>query len=312
LRHALLRFSRGEEKLPSPDFGAKLALALKALSLSRGRLALELKVDKSVVGRWVAGTITPSDHNLAALTSFIATRRSGFTMFDWDRELPRFAEGLGIDPAAVRRDQPAGNAADRIAFPRELIETARHETQRRGKSYEGFYEATFPSTTRPGSFLTEMAIIQSRNDVLHMRMGSAGNENSGWLLLIANQLYGVLFGTSDDSLVFLLLNGLPIKKVDAMDGLFVSNSGDASLAPMAIRIYLEYVDGLREDDAANEVHFSALKAKTRFLEPSEVSSELRAHLIPDVGPAAAATGLGDLLLRLPMARSLSRSTDIRD
>jgi hypothetical protein len=269
-------------------------------------------VDKSVVGRWVAGTVAPSGHNLAALTSFIATRRSGFSMLDWERELPRFAERLGIDPAAVRLDQPPGDGADLIAFPRALIDTARHETQRRGRSYKGFYEAVFPSTTRPGCFLTEMAIIQRRHDILHMRMGSAGTENSGWLFLVANQLYGVLFGTPDDSLVFLLLNGLPIKQVDAMDGLFVSNSGDASLAPMAIRIYLEYVDGLREDDAANEAHFSALKAKARFLEPSELSSELRAHLIPDVGPAATATGLGDLLLRLPAARSLSRSTDLRD
>jgi hypothetical protein len=297
--------------MPGSDFGAKLALVLKALSMSRGRLAAELKVDKSVVGRWVAGTIVPSDHNLAALTSFIATRRSGFTMLDWDRELPRFAEGLGIDPAAALGDRPPADGTDLIAFPQALIETARHETQRRGKSYEGFYEATFPSTTRSGCFLTEMAVIQRRHGILHMRMGSAGNENSGWLFLIANQLYGVLYGTPDDSLIFLLLNGLPIKQVDAMDGLFMNNSGDASLAPMATPIYLEFLDELCEDDAANEVRFAALKAKCRYLEPSELSSELRAHLMPDIGPAAMAAGLGPLLLRLLPARSLSRSTDIR-
>ena len=298
--------------MASSDFGAKLALVLKALSMSRGRLAAELKVDKSVVGRWVAGTILPSGHNLAALTSFIATKRSGFTMLDWDRELPRFTESLGIDPATVRWDQPRADGTDLISFPPALIETARHETQRRGKSYEGFYEATFPSTTKPGCLLTEMAMIQRRSGLLHMRMGSAGNENSGWLFLIANQLYGVLGGAPDDSLIFLLLNGLPIKQVDAMDGLFMYNSGDVSLAPMASPIYLEYLDGLSEDEAANEARFSAHKAKARFLEPSELSRELTGHLTPDVGPAATAAGLGDLLLRLPPARSLSRSTDTRD
>ena len=36
----------------SEPFSARLALALKALSLSRGRLAADLAVDKSVVSRW--------------------------------------------------------------------------------------------------------------------------------------------------------------------------------------------------------------------------------------------------------------------
>jgi hypothetical protein len=37
-------------------FCRKLELVLKALSTSRGRLAADLGVDKSIVGRWVSRT----------------------------------------------------------------------------------------------------------------------------------------------------------------------------------------------------------------------------------------------------------------
>jgi hypothetical protein len=50
------------------NFPAKLDLVMKALSFSRGRLAADLGVDKSVVARWATGAVSPSDHNLAALT----------------------------------------------------------------------------------------------------------------------------------------------------------------------------------------------------------------------------------------------------
>lgn len=53
-------------------FSDKFTLALKALSLSRGRLAADLGVDKSVVGRWATGVMTPSAHNMSRLTALIA------------------------------------------------------------------------------------------------------------------------------------------------------------------------------------------------------------------------------------------------
>lgn len=55
-------------------FSEKLGLVLKSLSMSRGRLASELGVDKSLVGRWVSGTVTPSSHNLKNLTRLLMSR----------------------------------------------------------------------------------------------------------------------------------------------------------------------------------------------------------------------------------------------
>lgn len=40
-------------------FDDKHTLVLKALSISRGRLAAEVGADNSVVGRWDSGAVTP-------------------------------------------------------------------------------------------------------------------------------------------------------------------------------------------------------------------------------------------------------------
>ena len=77
------------------DFPARLLLVLKALSISRGRLASELAVDKSVISRWLSGGQAPSGENLANLTALVASRRPGFTLLDWEAEPEDLAARLG-------------------------------------------------------------------------------------------------------------------------------------------------------------------------------------------------------------------------
>jgi TolB-like protein len=72
------------------DFARKLGVVLKAINLSRGRLAQTVGVDKSVASRWASGVQVPSDHNLSLLTAAIACHRPGFEQRDWDLD----AEGL--------------------------------------------------------------------------------------------------------------------------------------------------------------------------------------------------------------------------
>ena len=91
----------------SETFAKKLELVLKVLSMSRSRLAADLGVDKSVVGRWVSGAVQPSAHNLSLLSALIAERIPGFTALDWDRSLEAFAELLGADlDPDLRRPHP--------------------------------------------------------------------------------------------------------------------------------------------------------------------------------------------------------------
>jgi transcriptional regulator with XRE-family HTH domain len=65
-----------------PPFSEKLGLVLKALSMSRGQLAAQLGVDKSIVGRWATGAVQPSAHNLSRLTGLVAGRVDGFITLD--------------------------------------------------------------------------------------------------------------------------------------------------------------------------------------------------------------------------------------
>src|SRR5277367_3444217 len=96
-------------------FHQKLALVLKALSISRGALAAELGIDKSVVGRWVAGRVQPSSHNLARLSAYIASRVEGFTTLDWDRPINGLAPMLGASAEVAR--QAAGAATEMLTLP---------------------------------------------------------------------------------------------------------------------------------------------------------------------------------------------------
>ena len=76
------------------DFAQKLGLVLKAINLSRGRLAQTVGVDKSVVSRWASGMQVPSDHNLSLLTDAVARHRPGFKQRDWDLDAEAFANRL--------------------------------------------------------------------------------------------------------------------------------------------------------------------------------------------------------------------------
>src|ERR1700728_3443878 len=98
--------------MPS-DFAPKLNFVLKALSMSRAGLASELGVDKSAIGRWATGAVTPSAHNLAQLTTFIAGKVKGFNSLDWDRDLEGLAEALGL----TRRDNKASGGATTESLP---------------------------------------------------------------------------------------------------------------------------------------------------------------------------------------------------
>ena len=57
---------------PDPDFAPRFRLALQAMRLSRVAAAARLQVDKSLVGRWAAGTVRPNEHNLVRITRLVA------------------------------------------------------------------------------------------------------------------------------------------------------------------------------------------------------------------------------------------------
>ena len=284
------------------SFSAKFALALKALSISRGRLAADLEVDKSVVGRWATGAVRPSDHNLSRLTALIAERVPGFTALDWDRSGADFASTLGANPSFV-----AGlTATAQAALPFALLPQIRSATDLRGAAYEGFFRSTRPYVLNPGHFVHDHAMVRlSDEGLLSLRIGTAGTMVEGWVLPLHNQLFVIAADVTSGALLFGIFHGVASARAQVLDGLALGPSLDPGRTPTAYAIMFERIGDLSGDPQADEAHFAALTAKDPLAPEGSISPELQAHLLRDVGPAARALG-GDMLLSMPLSRSMAR------
>ncbi|MGH6965865.1 MAG: hypothetical protein ACREE0_15395 [Phenylobacterium sp.] len=287
---------------PAESFSAKFALALKALSISRGRLASDLEVDKSVVGRWATGAVKPSDHNLSRLTALIAERVPGFTALDWDRSAADFAATLGANASFV-----AGLVATSTpALPFPLLDQIRSATDLRGSAYEGFYRSTRPYVLSPGHFVHDHSMVRlDAQGLLTLRIGTAGTVVEGWILPLHNQLFVIAADITSGALLFGILHGVASARAQVLDGLTLAPSLDPGRTPVAYAIIFERIGDLSGDRQADEAHFAELAAKDPLAPEGSISDELRAHLLRDVGPQAKALG-GDLLLSMPISRSMAR------
>jgi len=97
-----------QELISEPEeFGARLALALNAINMSRSQLSAALSVDKSVVSRWMSGQVAPSSYNLARISSLIANARPGFNMTVWTAPRAEFEAALGISISGAPASLPA-------------------------------------------------------------------------------------------------------------------------------------------------------------------------------------------------------------
>jgi transcriptional regulator with XRE-family HTH domain len=117
------------------DFSRKLDIALKALDLSRTRLAKLVGVDKSVASRWVSGASVPSAANLRALTNTLKKQLPGLSLADWELGIEAFAAKLGVSAsAAAATDDAASTLLLRSIAPSVAISAARRRSTRASTS----------------------------------------------------------------------------------------------------------------------------------------------------------------------------------
>jgi hypothetical protein len=295
----------------SEPFAKKLELTLKVLSMSRSRLAADLGVDKSVVGRWVSGAVRPSAHNLSLLSALIAERIPGFTALDWDRSLASFAELVGADLKAVAGHAPAPGSA-LTGLPVVGMEQFLSSTALRGSAYEGFYRSTRPYILAPGRHVHDHAMVRiDPNGLLRLRIGAGGTIADGWVLPVGNQLYVVTVDVISGAVLFGIFHGVATAKAEVVDGLVLAPSLDVGRTPAAYPMMLERIEDLTGDIEADDKRFLELAARDPVAPEGSIPDHILKHLTRDIGPAAAATG-GDLLLRLPQDRSLARGPIYRE
>ena len=289
------------------NFTAKLDLVLKALSMSRGRLAADLGVDKSLVGRWASGAVTPSAHNIENLTRLIAARRPGFTMLDWDRDLDGLARVFGIEHAPSAAPARPAEAPPPGGLPLPGLDVARMFTERRGAAYEGFWRSTRPSIAMPGKLFHDFGMIRrGRDGLLEFKMGGSGLLFDGWMMPIEGQLVAILFDTVGQTPVFLIFNGVVLHKAMQLDGLILAAALNAARTPSAYPVILERMEDLSGDRAADDARCEELLQLDTLATDETASEQIRNHLIRDIGPKAVEAGTGELYLLSSWANSLSR------
>lgn len=283
------------------SFTAKIDLTLKALSMSRGRLASELAVHKSGVARWLSGQALPSNYNLERLTALIAARRPGFSMLDWDRDLAGFAEALG----AATAPRPT-QRADGLKLPPALMDQILASSELRADAYECFFRTTRPLGMMPGHFLQDHGMVRrDASGLLTLRMGIAGTELDGWLLPLHQHVFAICSQPLTGALVFAMFNGVLQRRVEVLDGITLSQAPDAARTITAAPIILHRIGPLSGDVAADEARYQELINLPPLAPEGSVPEEVQRHLLRDFGPKEAALG-GDLLMTMALARSMSR------
>jgi hypothetical protein len=283
-------------------FSARLELVLKALATNRARLAAELGVDKSVVGRWMAGTVTPSGASLERLTAHLAIARPGFRASDWGLDEAAFAAKIGLSSAEAR---DAGSTLGGW-LPLPVLNEAALTARVRGAAYEGIWKTTRPSAELPGRFLHDHVLLRrAANGLLAYKVGVGDMRFEGWSFPLQNQLFSIATDIVGGALIFSIFNGVARQKAMALDGLTLSCLRDAGGSPVAGACLMERVSDLTDDLEADEALFQSLIDQNPVAPEGSIPPEVRDHLFRDVGPAAMALG-GDPLLVMSFARSMSR------
>ena len=278
----------------------KIDFVLKALTLTRAQLSAELGLHKSVVARWLNGSVTPSAHNMQRLTAMVASRVGGFTILDWDKDLTGLARALGVESASPVPGQ---------GLPLAMLAQAATTTALRGAAYEGFYQSTRPIAQHPGRFVHDYLMVRpDPGGLLRFDMAAGGVTARGWILLLQSQLFIICEEMTSGALAFGIFNGVNVPRAGVLDGLILICALDPERSPTASAMIMQRIGDLTGDRAADDAHFALLRECEVYAAPGELGDELEAHLVRDVGPAALAAG-GDWLLRLPPSRSRSGGPD---
>lgn len=276
------------------DFARKLDLLLKTLSISRGRLAQEAGMDKSLVGRWVSGAVRPSALNLEKVTAALARRRPGLTLLDWDQPFDAFAETFGGIRNAVAPDQmPA------LHFPFDVVTPARAEIAKHGDRYTGFYWIWRKSFGRPGRMARLVFRIAPKDGLLEAREAAPGFEYRGWALLMLNRLYVMLTEDGFEGMSYMIANAGRPPKAQILHAAYLGASSDGLLTPKAAPAVLTRVQDLTGNEAEDEAIYQAMKAESGFIDLSQVPDRVRAFLDRDFGPSAFAEGGPDMVTAPP-------------
>jgi transcriptional regulator with XRE-family HTH domain len=296
------------------DFAAKLGLVIKQLDWSRGKLAQQVGIDKSLAGRWLRGASRPTPHSLTRLTATVAQTVTGLKSDDWRLPIDQFARRIGADPAAA-----ALLAANSSGSSRFTVAGLRYPSVADwGEPYLGLWAGFYQSLTNRGRVL--LCAVHFFIDELGLRCRlTEGNFTGEGPVLATRSHLQCLFdvGPLYDRVGFCMFNGVHAPKAAVIDGLVCIIAGDSGGSPAAAPILIFRVDEGPLSETATDMDALAVAIRQlREREDSEVArtgdalAVLREIATPAVLRAVTpVVGDGsDHMLRMPAARSLAAGT----
>lgn len=287
---------------PVADFPAKLDLMLKVVSLSRVALAQRMAVDKSLVGRWLAGSVHPSEHNLTRLSTILAHECADFRHADWFEDLPVLAHRHGVEVVSPAQPATAILPAPLAAF----LEAAGPELAFRGPAYEGFWRTSRPSLLMRDHVFHDYGMIRRAADgMVEVHIEGSGLAFGGWLFPAAGNLFVFLFDSTGRTPMSLVFKGVSLPKAQSMEGILLLAALDSDRTPAAMPILIERVGDLTGDSDADLARFHEIITDQALPLDPIAPEEVARRLYRDTGPAAALAG-GEMFLSVASAQALSR------
>lgn len=269
-------------------FNLKFEFVAKALSLSRGQLAMQLGIDKSVVSRWLSGARRPTSSGLARLTALVAGRVDGFTMLDWDLDLEALAVRLA--PIAERRPSAMVHEATPTglrewqALPR--LHEAMLASGDAGQAAAGLWRALAPMPGSTSQFGQSFSMFRVNADgSLRVDTGFFTMRRLGWSVAVGMQFFSCVTGTEDGYCAFTIMNRTPTPTLDVMDGIFLGCMADNGGVPIAMPLVMERIGDLTGDDETDEARLADLLMTNPVLAAEEVAVEIRKRLAASVDPS---------------------------
>ena len=285
-------------------FHTKLGFVLKALSLSRGRLAAEMAISKSLVSRWVSGTNTPAPYNLETLTALIAQRREGFTLLHWDKSLSDLGALFGVaEPGVAPRSAEDAPALSPLDAARLL---SRREVTLEGGAYPGIYVGFRQSMGNTGRVIADLMIIWRSGDQLFYRMSDLIFSIQGEVQILDHSLFFQGAGEGRvEALLYHVIHGVQGHKAFRLDGLVMALRPDRFRTPVATSIVLQRVEDLAmPDQPPSQEQITPITERLRALYDAD---QITAIAGPAVIRAITSRRDDDHILRSPAERSLAAS-----
>jgi len=272
------------------------------LSLSRVRVAAELGLNRSVVGRWATGAVRPSADNLCRLSDLVARRAPGFTPLDWDLDTKSLAALFGIERGGAPATNGPGPGG---GLPLPLLAQMLANTALRGGPYEGFYRGARPLASQLGRFAHDYCMIRKdESGLLRLNQAAGGVFVDGWVLPLKDHLFIIGVEAAHSTLMFAILHGFETTRADVLDGLVLALTGDPERTPTTTAIVFERIEDLSGDKAADDARFAQLAGGEWLAPKGSISEAVRRHLTRDTGGAELAIG-EDWLMRPPLSPSLA-------